>query len=401
MGRLHRPSVPLATPAAAPAPSLPNLFLAFLRLGATAFGGPAMVAYIKELAVVRRRWLDDTSFQTGVALCQTIPGATAMQVAAYVGLRARGLPGSLSTYLGFGLPAFCLMVGLTVVYQQVQNLPATIALFGGLRPVVVAIIANAAWSFGRNSVNTWRAALLAGAAAVALVFSVNPFLVILGCGLAGSWLLCDSRSRAGLPPSAFNSRDLVGPMTALMVIAGAGVALLFWLDRPLFDLSVTMLRVDVMAFGGGFASLPLMQHEVVDGHRWVAARTFMDGIALGQLTPGPIVITATFVGYLVRGASGAVVATASVFFPSFVLMAAVAPYFNRLQRLVRFRGATGGALVSFVGLLLAMTVRFTLATSWTVETAFVAIAALVALRARVDVLWIVLAAATLALLTLR
>jgi chromate transporter len=179
------------------------------------------------------------------------------------------------------------------------------------------------------------------------------------------------------------------------------VALLFWRDRPLFDLSVTMLRIDLMACGGGFASLPLMQHEVVDAHRWMTAKTFMDGIALGQVTPGPIVITATFVGYLVRSVSGAVVATVSVFLLSLLLVALVAPHFDRLQRLAKFRGATGGALVSFVGLLLALTIRFTLAMSWTVETALVAVAALVALRVRVDVVWIVLAAAALSLLAFR
>ena len=185
------------------------------------------------------------------------------------------------------------------------------------------------------------------------------------------------------------SRDLPSSQTTVAAVPSLSVLL------------VAFLRLGVTAFGGGFASVPLMQHEVVDAHRWMTARTFMDGIALGQVTPGPIVITATFVGYLVKDVSGAVVATASVFFPSFVLVALVAPYFDRLQRLARFRGATGGALVSFVGLLVALTVRFTLAASWTVETAIVAVAALVALRARVDVLWIVLGAALLSLLKLR
>jgi chromate transporter len=401
MERERDSSVPLAAPPAATAPSLAALFLAFLRLGATAFGGPAMVAYIRQLAVAKRRWLDDTSFQTGVALCQTIPGATAMQVAAYVGLRVRGIPGGLSAYLGFGLPAFCLMVGLTAGYHRVQGLPVTVALFAGLRPVVVAIIANAAWSCGRSSLDNWRAAGLTGAAVVALLFSLHPVLVIAGCGLMGGWLLRDSSGRGVPPSSRFNTGSLAGPTAALVVVAGAAVGLLFWLDRPLFDLSVTMLRVDLVAFGGGFASVPLMQHEVVDAHRWMSARTFMDGIALGQLTPGPIVITATFVGYLLRNVAGAVVATASVFFPSFVLVALVSPHFDRLQRLARFRGATKGALVSFVGLLVALTLRFVLATPWTLETAVVAGAALVALLARIDVLWIVMGAATLAFLTPR
>jgi chromate transporter len=393
--------LPTSSSTAAAVPSLPALLLAFLRLGVTAFGGPAMVAYIRDLAVVRRRWVDEAAFQTGVALCQTIPGATAMQVAAYVGLRARGFLGGVAAYIGFGVPAFCLMLVLTVVYGQVQGLPVTVAFFGGLRPVVVALIANAAWSFARKSIGNWRAAVLTGSAAVALMFSVNPFLVVAGCGLAGIWFLVDVRSHVVPPSSTLETRDAVRPTVALVLIAGIGIALLRWLDHRLFDLAATMLRVDLAAFGGGFASVPLMQHEVVDAHRWMSARTFMDGIALGQVTPGPIVITATFVGYIVEGVPGAVVATASVFFPSFVLVALVAPYFDRLQRLARFRGATRGALLSFVGLLVAVTVRFTLATSWTAETAIVAVAALVALRARVDVLWIVLGAALLSLLTLR
>jgi len=386
-------------PAAAPAPSLPAVFLAFLRLGATAFGGPAMVAYIRDLAVVERRWVDEAAFRSGVALCQTIPGATAMQTAAYVGLRARGFLGGLAAYVGFGFPAFCLMLALTALYRQTQSLPVTVALFQGLRAVVVALIANAAWTFARNSIRSWPAAALAGAAAVVLMFSVNPILVIAGCGLAGTWLLADAGSALGPPLTASGSRDVLRPTLVLVLAAGAGIALLFWLDRRLFDLAATMLRVDLVAFGGGFASVPLMQHEVADVRGWMSARTFMDGIALGQVTPGPIVITATFAGYMVKGVAGAVVATASVFLPSFVLVALVAPHFDALQRLARFRGATHGALVSFVGLLAAVTVRFALATSWTIETAILAVAALAALRLRVDVLWVVLAGVLVSLLS--
>ena len=383
------------------APSLPALLLAFLRLGATAFGGPAMVVYIRDLAVVRRRWIGEGAFQTGVALCQTIPGATAMQVAAYVGLRARGFLGGITAYVGFGFPAFCLMLVLTAAYRRVQGLAVTLALFGGLRAVVVAIIANAAWMFGRNSIKDWRAAVLAGTAAVALMYSVSPVFVIAGCGLAGTWFLAEAPSRAVPLSSIFGTRNLVRPTIALVLAAGIGIALLRWLDRGLFDLVETMVRVDLMAFGGGYASVPLMQHEVVDAHRWMTARTFMDGIALGQVTPGPIVITATFVGYIVRSVPGAFVATASVFLPSFVLVALVAPHFDKLQSLAPFRGATRGALVSFVGLLAAVTVRFVFATSWTIEAAILAVAALAALRLRVDLLWVVLGAALLSLLQLR
>ncbi len=383
-------------------PSLPALFFAFLRLGATAFGGPAMVAYIRDLAVGKHRWLDEATFKGGVALCQTIPGATAMQTAAYVGMRARGFPGGLATYVGFGLPAFCLMLGLTVLYLQTRTLPVTLAAFAGLRAVVVALIANAAWNFGASSIRNWRAAVIAGAAAIALISPVSPILVIAICFVAGALILADTAgSGPGSSSSAVPWPSVLVPTMALIVAAAAALVALLWLDRRLFDLAVTMVRVDLVAFGGGFASVPLMQHEVADVRGWMDARTFMDGIALGQVTPGPIVITATFAGFIVKGLIGAVVATVSIFLPSFVLVALVGPHFDRLQSRPRFRGATRGALVSFVALLAAVTVRFALATAWSIGTALVAIAALVAFRLKVDVFWVVLGGLAVALAAAR
>ena len=120
-------------------PSLSSLFLAFLRLGATAFGGPAMVAYIGKLAVDRRQWLDRQTFNRGVTLCQTIPGATAMQTAAYVGLKVRGVPGAVATYVGLGLPAFVLMMVLSASYLRFRELPTVVSAFAGLRVLVVAL----------------------------------------------------------------------------------------------------------------------------------------------------------------------------------------------------------------------------------------------------------------------
>jgi len=160
-----------------------------------------------------------------------------------------------------------------------------------------------------------------------------------------------------------------------------------------------MIRVDLLAFGGGFASVPLMQHEITAVRGWIDSRTFMDGIALGQVTPGPIVITATFVGFVVRGLPGAVVATLSIFAPSFVVVALVTPHFNRLQRQAAFRGATAGALLSFVGLLASVSVRFALETPWSVTTTALALAAFVAFRRKVDVLWIILAAVVVSLVS--
>ena len=388
----------LAPPVAASPPVI-QLFLAFLRLGATAFGGPAMVAHIRVLAVEKRRWLDETDFRNGVALCQTVPGATAMQTAAYVGLRARGIPGGLAAYVGFGCPAFCLMLALTALYLRARTLPVTIEFFGGMKAVVVALIASAACTFALSSVRSWRAATVAGAAALALTWRVHPIVVIAACGLVGAWWLKtpDSPSESGAGPP--RQTQWLRPTLALVGAVLGGVAILSWLDRGLYELAVTMIRVDLLAFGGGFASVPLMQHEITAVRGWMDSQTFMDGIALGQVTPGPIVITATFVGFVVRGLAGAVVATLSIFAPSFIVVAIVTPHFNRLQRQAAFRGATAGALLSFVGLLASVAVRFAVETPWGVTTTAIALAAFVAFRRKVDVLWIILAGAIVSLMS--
>ena len=137
-------------------PSLSHLFISFLRLGATAFGGPAMIAYIRKMAVEKKHWLDDQSARDGVALCQTIPGATAMQMSAYVGFRARGVGGAAASFIGFGLPAFLFMMILSALYAQTHTLPAVVSAFNGLQAIVVALVANATLSFGRTSIKNWR-----------------------------------------------------------------------------------------------------------------------------------------------------------------------------------------------------------------------------------------------------
>jgi chromate transporter len=156
-----------------------------------------------------------------------------------------------------------------------------------------------------------------------------------------------------------------------------------------------MLKIDLFAFGGGFASIPLMLQEVVNVRGWLDSKTFMDGIALGQVTPGPIVITATFVGYLVYGLPGALVATIAIFTPSFLLLVGTAPFFHRLKQSPIFSNATQGILASFVGLLLYVTMRFALAVPWDILRVCLVAAALIALLRKVDLLYIVLIGAAI------
>jgi chromate transporter len=356
-----------------------------------------MVAYIRNLAVEKKRWLSKDSFDDGVALCQTVPGATAMQSAAYVGLRARGFSGAAAAYIGFGLPAFLFVLGLAVLYQLGHNAPLVITLLSGLRALVIALIANAALSFGRTTLKNWCGLPVVGGAAVALYFRVSPIYVILGAALLGLVLPL----RRALPEARITSderRTYLRPLLILLGVAAGELGILAAFDYPLFQLALTMLRIDLFAFGGGFASIPLMQHEFVDVHHWVTAKVFIDGIAVGQVTPGPIVLTATFVGYVYLGLVGALVGTIAIFLPSFAVLALVEPYFERIKRNSHFNRAIGGILLSFVGLLLAVAIRLGLNVSWEIWSILLAVAAFAALRLKVDVMWVVLGGIGISLL---
>jgi chromate transporter len=379
-----------------------ELLLAFLRLGLTAFGGPAMVAYIRELAVKQKDWVSEESFRDGVALCQSIPGATAMQTAAYTGFRAGGIRGAVAAFIGFGLPAFVLMAALSAGYQEVRDYRVIASVFRGLQAIVVALTANATLSFGRATLHNWRDGLLAAGSATYLAVHGRPVIAIgLASVLAILLYRAPASSVAGdAQPVRIDQRGRARRAALLILVAVAGLAVLFVADRRLFDLAIVMLKVDVLAFGGGYASVPLMLHEVVEQRHWIDAGTFMDGIALGQVTPGPIVITATFVGFQVAGLLGAVVATIGVFSPSLVILTATVPHFDRLRYSALFQRAVRGALVSFVGLLVAVAVRFGLVVAWTPLGVILAALAFTALWLKLDVLWVVLAGGAIAAIAL-
>jgi len=150
-----------------------------------------------------------------------------------------------------------------------------------------------------------------------------------------------------------------------------------------------MLKIDLFAFGGGFASLPLILHEIVNNRGWLDSKTFMDGIALGQITPGPIVITATFVGYMVYGVLGALVATIAIFTPSFFMVITVAPFFDKLKNSIYFMKAIDGIFASFVGLLLYVCIKFTIVVPWDIVRIILCVAVLIALLRKVNILYIV------------
>jgi chromate transporter len=372
-------------------PSILQLFVSFLRLGLTGFGGPSTATYIRRLVVEKKAWLTEGAFNDGIALSQMIPGATSMQMAAYVGLKVRGLVGAATSFIGFGLPAFLMMMVFALLYARNHALPVVASAFSGLQAVIVAIIANAAISFLKSTLRGWVTILIAVLAAVLFILNVNPVLVILLAAGLGLALLKPGKTGSRGPLAPVHTAAYIRSLVLLLSAAALGALLLFLFKRSLFDLFILMFRIDLMAFGGGFASVPLMLHAVVDVRHWMDSQTFMNGIVLGQVTPGPVVITATFIGTLLGGLPGGLVATAGVFLPSFTMVVAVSPWFDRLQSSPAFNKMVGGVLCSFVGLLVAVTVRLAMNVHWDLSHLLLAAGALVALILKVDILWVVLA----------
>ncbi len=379
-----------------------EIFASFLRLGLTAFGGPAMVAYIRELCVKKKAWVSPENFQEGIALVQTVPGATAMQAAAYAGLRAGGSPGALAAYTGFALPTFIFMLLLSAAYKMGQDVPAIISLFNGLQVIVIALVANAATSFSKKTIKSWHDILLTLAGALYIIFSGSPVTVII-CSVAIGPLLYRRTGKAAdndrkqvektaeykKNQQKFQQQTFRFGLGLTIIMAILLILLIFFMPKQ-FTLACLMLKIDIFAFGGGYASLPLMLHEIVEARHLLDEKTLLDGIALGQVTPGPIVITATFVGYLLYGISGAIIATIAIFTPSFLVILLVTPWFDKIKTNTSFQHAMRAVVCSFVGLLIAVTIRFSLAIEWQWLSAIICLAAFIALYRKVDILWVVL-----------
>jgi chromate transporter len=343
-------------------PTYTDLFLSFFWIGLTAFGGLAMTAHIRKNVVDKRKWLDSLTFDSGLALCQVIPGAIVMQLAAYIGLKLKGIPGAIISFIGFGFPAFLIMLILSIIYKHTKNISGVEWVLGNLRVIIVAIMANAVVIFGKknfHNVNDWIIAVIA---AGLFVVRLHPALVL----LIASFLGLVFTRKVYVP-----TLEIVKTKTFLFFVSTVFLvtlfyAILFFVNIKYFRLATIMLHVDLFSFGGGLAATPVMYHELVDVFGWFDKKTFMDGIILGQLTPGSIIIAATFFGYMHLGFLGSLFATLCVFTPSFLILMGIIPFFDKLRSYPQFNKVINGILCSFVGLLAVITYHFIIDIHWNV-----------------------------------
>jgi len=367
-------------------PTYINLFLTFFRMGLTAFGGLAMFAHVRKHIVDEKKWLDGNTFDSGLALCQVIPGAIIMQLVAYIGLKLKGVRGALVCFTGFGLPAFLIMFVLSVLYKHSRNIAGVELILTALRVVIVAIVANAAYIFGKKNfrnVNDW---MISAIAAGLFVTKLHPSVVLVIAGLLG---LVFSKKEFLSVDKPVKSKTFWFFLSALF-LTGFSILFLFIFAKGYFTLATIMLRIDLFSFGGGLASMPIMYHELVDLFGWFDAHTFMDGAILGQVTPGSIIIAATFFGYMHFGVPGSILATIYVFIPSFLILMGIIPFFDRLRTYPQFNRVINGILCSFVGLLVIVTYRFAIGIHWNILNVLLAIICFILLVRKVEVIWIVL-----------
>jgi chromate transporter len=358
-----------------PANKIPllKLFLHFFKLGCTSFGGAAMVHNIRHIAVEKLGLLDGPAFEKGVAFCQIIPGATAMQTSAYCGLKARGQAGAAAAYLGFGLPAFIIISILSWVYGHI-GIPLDV--FDGVRIGVIAIIFHAAYSLGKSSVAKVEDALFIIIGLDLFLLKVHPLFAIsiaAMCGFLFSYRTTESKpdrafsdgllnATSGENGAGFYQHDegISVPWRSLVIlslIAVTGLLLLRFFKPEVFTLALAMVRVSLLSFGGGFTSVPLMYQEIVEHLNLMPSYDFTYGIALGQITPGPLTIFAAFVGYLTQGFLGGVSATIFVFLPSFLLVIGFAGTYDKISRNKKMTPILNAVYLSFVGLIAGSGVR--------------------------------------------
>ena len=325
----------------------------FLAIGAMSYGGPAIMGIMQAEIQEKRQWVSKERFVEGLALVNALPGPAAAQLALFLGHARGGAWGAIAAGLGFILPAFFIMLALTWIYTTFGALPAVRGAFYGIGPVVLGIFAVAIYRLGTNAIKDYaQGALGLGAAALIGLSPIGLVPVLLAAGALG---ICLYHSRR-LGLIALASVVLLYALLLLVAQSGLAPRLPAWLAPgnhgtapSLVELGAFFVKVGAFTFGGGLSILAFIEDQVVNQLGWLTAREFVDGLALGQLTPGPIIMLAAFVGYKVGGVVGAAVAAAAIFLPSFVLMLSVIPALNRVKQATWVRAFMRGVGPAVIG----------------------------------------------------
>jgi len=368
-----------------PSQSLWELAQLFLRLGTLAFGGPAAhIAMMEDEVVTRRQWLTRDQLLDLIGATNLIPGPNSTELAIHIGFARCGWRGLIVAGVCFIVPAMLIVWLLAVIYMRYHTLPQVDWLFYGIKPVIVAIVVQALWRFGQSAVKGWLTGLVGGLVIVLSLLDTSALLLLLGAGLVvmlvGNWRGMNLNvlwAAAVLPVNL----PVAGPAEP------SGLAVFGF-----------FLKVGAVLYGSGYVLLAFLQKDLVERWQWLTSDQLLDAVAIGQLTPGPVFTTATFIGYVLAGHSGALIATLGIFLPSFILVAAVNPWIPYLRRSPWTSRFLDGVVVASMGLMAVVAGKLALtAVVDGVTVALAILSGLVLFRFRVNSAWLILGGAAVGL----
>jgi chromate transporter len=371
--------------------SLTEIAVVFLKLGTIAFGGPAAhLAMMEEEFVRRRQWMTRAEFLDRLATANLIPGPSSTEVAIFVGQLKGGWRGLVVAGCCFIIPAAVIVSLIAWTYVRFGSLPKVEGMLAAIKPAVVAIVIQALGKLGRTALPTALLAVVAALAAALSFVGVSPVLVLVFAGvLSAASSVMKNRllgTSIGLP-GFFGLPKIVA---AVMGVAATGAAF----PVGLMLLFLSFLKIGSVVFGSGYVLLAFLQAEFVERLHWLTDKQLIDAIAVGQFTPGPVFTTATFIGYIVAGWAGAVVATVGIFLPGFVLVAVSGPLIPRLRRSAVAAAALDGVVAGSLALIAVVAWQLGRASIIDRATLIIFVASLIALlRFRINSAWLVAAAA--------
>jgi chromate transporter len=375
----------IASPARPPGtsndqPTLAELALVFLKLGTTAFGGPAAhIAMMEDEFVRKRHWITEAEFLDRLAAASLIPGPSSTEVAIFIGQAKQGWAGLVIGGCCFIIPAALLVTLIAAVYVRFGSLPQVAGILYGIKPAVIAIILQALWNLARTAIKSKLLAVISVLAVVLSGFGVAPLIVLAIAGIAsGAAALFKSQgdvSFAAIPTFA-KLGLLLGTVAAVPV--------------SMIRLFLSFLKIGAVVFGSGYVLLAFLRTEFIDRLHWLTEKQLIDAVAVGQFTPGPVFTTATFIGYLVAGIPGALLATIGIFLPGFALVALSGRMLPRLRRSVWASAMLDGVVVASLALMAVVAWQLGRAAivDWRTLVMLIVSAAVV-LRFRVNSAWVI------------
>lgn len=373
-------------PAQTQSVTIAELATTFLRLGTVAFGGPAAhIAMMDDEVVTRRQWMSRETLIDLMGITNLLPGPNSTELAIHIGYEKGGWPGLLIAGSCFILPAMILVWILAALYVRFQSVPQLEWLLYGIKPVIIAVVLQALWKLGRKAAKNTITTLVGLGTVAAYFMGLNEILVLL---VAGVLVMVIQNTL----PRGSNWMGSFAPVTLLSTpVTGLSLG---WMGVFLF-----FLKIGCVLYGSGYVLLAFLQRDLVEQHHWLTSQQLLDAVAIGQITPGPVLTTATFVGYLLAGNGGAIAATIGIFLPAFLLVGLVNPWVPKLRKSPWAGSFLDGVNAASLGLMIGVTYTLSRAAVVDMLTLFIAgLSAIAVLRFKTHPVWLILGGGCLSFL---